>query len=253
MRKDDLGDRMKMLEKLEAGRKFIPLLPVCIRLDGKNFSKFTKGLERPYDERLSNLMIEVTRHLVSTSNAVIGFTQSDEISLILYSDNYQTQLYFDGKVQKLVSVLAATASAVFTGILSQHIPELDGDIAMFDCRAWTVPTKMEAINTLVWRELDATKNSVSMAARHYYPHKELQGKKRPEMLDMLMDLGVNWNDYPTFFKRGTYVKRQMRQRLVPEIQKVVDRSVIDVYNIPPLAKIVNKVEVIFEDQAIERL
>ena len=246
MSKDSLGDRMKLLEKIEAGRKFIPLLPICVRLDGKNFSRFTKGLKRPYDERLSNLMVETTRALVEASNAVIGFTQSDEISLILYSDDYNRQVYFDGKVQKIVSVLASIASATFTASLGKYVPEKDGATAMFDCRAWNVSSKMEAVNTLVWRELDATKNSVSMAARHYYSHKALQGKKREIMMDMLMDVGVNWNDYPTFFKRGIYVKRQPIQVMSDLLKTMVDRHVIDVYNIPPLAKIINKNEVIFE-------
>ncbi|HLD91232.1 MAG TPA: tRNA(His) guanylyltransferase Thg1 family protein [Patescibacteria group bacterium] len=249
MNKDALGDRMKLLERYESGRQFTPLLPICVRLDGKCFSTLTKGLKRPYDERLSHLMINVTGALVSMSNAIIGYTQSDEISLILYSDSYNKQVYFDGKIQKIVSVLASAASVMFSSYLKEVIPEKGEDAGLFDCRAWVVPTKMEAVNTLVWRELDAIKNSVSMAARFHYAHKELHSKNREEMLDMLMRKGVNWNDYPTHFKRGTYVKRQLIKKATRLNDIFVNRHIVAEYLIPPLSKLSNKEEVIFEGAA----
>jgi tRNA(His) guanylyltransferase len=84
--KMNLNDRMKMYEKFETGRRFLPKLPVIARLDGRSFHSFTNGLGRPFDERLSNLMVNVTNFLVEGSNACIGYTQSDEISLVFYSD-----------------------------------------------------------------------------------------------------------------------------------------------------------------------
>lgn len=258
--KDELGDRMKLYEQAEAGRMATPLLPVCIRLDGKGFSQWTRGLNRPYDDRLSGLMIEVTRGLVMMTGALVGYTQSDEISLVLYSDDVKSELFFNGKLQKLVSVCAAQATASFNAMVPDYLPEKEGRLALFDCRAWTVPTLEEAANVLLWRELDATKNSVSMAARSLYSHKELQDKSRAEMMDLLMAKGVNWNDFPTFFKRGTYVKRvTSSRRFTPEeIEKlptrhearknpdlVVERSDVQVVEFPPLSKVPSRVDLLF--------
>ncbi|KKL92895.1 hypothetical protein LCGC14_1880070, partial [marine sediment metagenome] len=106
---DNFGDRMKMYEKAESGRRFMPLLPVYARLDGRSFSRFTKGFNRPYDKRMSEAMIDTTKYLVEETNALIGYSQSDEISLVWYSDSIDSQIFFDGKIQKMVSVLAALA------------------------------------------------------------------------------------------------------------------------------------------------
>lgn len=98
--KDLFGDRMKMYEGIEAGRSFIPLMPVCIRLDGKAFHNWTKGLERPFDESFRSIMVETTKYLVDETCAVMGYTQSDEISLILYSNKIESQIYFDGNIDE---------------------------------------------------------------------------------------------------------------------------------------------------------
>jgi tRNA(His) 5'-end guanylyltransferase len=158
---DEFGNRMKEYEGQEAQRRFLPLLPICVRIDGKNFSNWTRNLERPYDARLSDVMIGVTRALMEESNAVLGYTQSDEISLILYSDRYQSQVYFDGKIQKLVSVLASMATGYFNEFAKAQFKEGYPGLANFDCRAWTVPNQEEAANAILWREKDATKNSIS--------------------------------------------------------------------------------------------
>lgn len=261
--KDDLGDRMKLYEQAEAGRMATPLLPVCIRLDGKGFSQWTRGLNHPYDERLSRLMVEVTQGLVKTTGALVGYTQSDEISLVLYSDDVKSDLYFHGKFQKLASVCAAQATALFNAGVPGAIPEKEGLLALFDCRVWTVPTLGEAANVFLWRELDATKNSVSMAARSVYSHKALQNKSRSDMMDLLMEKGINWNDYPTFFKRGTYIKRVLSSRKFTsdEIERLpikhearsnpdlmVERSDVQVVDFPPLPKVVDRVDLLFGQQ-----
>lgn len=256
---DDFGDRMKEFEQMEAGRKALPLLPIIIRLDGKGFSRWTKGLERPFDEKLSRLMIEVTEQLVDHFNACVGYTQSDEISLVLYSDDYKKENYFNGKIQKLVSVSASVATAYFNTYASRIFA--GKPLAFFDSRVWTVPNKMEAANAILWREQDATKNSVSMAAREYYSHKELHKQGRADMMDMLMEKGVNWNNYPAFFKRGTFVQRvkkfskftpdeierlpaQHAARNNPDLQ--IERQVIEPVSMPPFGKVTNRVEVIFD-------
>jgi tRNA(His) guanylyltransferase len=208
--KDNLGDKLKDLEQIEAGRKVMKGLPVMARLDGRSFSKFTKGLKRPYDDRMSQLMIDTTKYLVKETQACVGYCQSDEITLCWYFPYESTSEYmFDGKYQKLVSTLSAMATAFFNKNLSDRIPEKADQLPTFDCRVWQVPTLREVYLNFLWREQDATKNSISMAAHHYFPHNDLIGKTGVEKQALLLsDRDVNWNDYPTFFKRGTYVQRK---------------------------------------------
>jgi tRNA(His) 5'-end guanylyltransferase len=257
---DEFGDRMKQYEMAEAGRCLIPLLPIMVRLDGRAFHTLTSRLQRPYDERFSKIMVEVTKFLVEESNAKLGYTQSDEISLVLHSDDYQSQVFFDGRIQKLVSVLASLCTAKFVSLMGT-IEEFAGKSASFDCRVWNVPNKVEAANTILWRELDATKNSISMATRTYYSHKEVDGKNGSQMQEMLFQKGINWNNYPDFFKRGTYVQRRVVSRkftadeiaVLPEKHEarknpelVVERSDVSVLSfVPPLSRLSNREEFVF--------
>jgi len=266
---EDFGDRMKLYENVESARRFMPLLPVCVRLDGRSFSKFTKGMKRPYDEKMSELMINTTKYMVEETNANIGYTQSDEISLVFYSDDFKSQIFFDGRIQKMTSTLAAMCSVYFNSKLPEYFLDKVKFMPTFDCRAWQVPSLVEAVNTILWREQDATKNSISMAARSYFSHKMLQDKNGSEMQEMLFSKGVNWNDYPTFFKRGTYIQRRKIVRkftageldLLPEKHEArknpdlkIERTEIRVLDLPPLSKVINRVEVIFEgiDPIIEK-
>jgi tRNA(His) guanylyltransferase len=257
MSTDIFGDRMKLYEMAEAGRMFMPRLPICLRLDGRSFSTWTRGLERPYDTRLHDLMVLVTRALVEETGATIGYTESDEISLLLFSDDLKTQVWFGGRIQKIVSTAAAVASAVFNGNCDRYIPGKGA--ATFDCRAWQVPTLDEAANVILWREFDASKNSVQQAARHYYSHQELLDKNTSEMQEMLHAKGVNWNDYPAWFKRGSYLQRRKTERkftaeeldkLPPKHQArsnpdlLVERHDVVALDMPILSKVTNRVDVL---------
>lgn len=207
--KTSLGDRMKMYEQPSTSRKAFKGQPLIVRLDGKSFHTFTKGLLRPYDQRLSDLMVEVTRALVDRFQAKVGYTQSDEITLVWYVQPHDTAEYpFDGRFQKMESLLAGFASAIFNVLLPQRIPEKAGSMPIFDARAFVVPTIKEAYHAILWRQQDATKNAISMAAHTHFSHKSLQGLHGAEMQDRLFkEKGINFNDYPAFFKRGTFVKR----------------------------------------------
>lgn len=253
---DKLGDRMKMYEQMEAGRKLMPGLPICIRVDGRAFHTFTKGMQRPYDENMSIAMIETMKFLVEQTDACIGYVQSDEISLIL-SDIKAPM--FDGKVAKLNSVIASMATAKFNDVIHKTYP--NKPYAFFDCRCWNTPSRYEAVNNILWREFDATKNSISMAARSKYSDAALLGKNSSQKQDMLMEAGINWNDYPVFFKRGTYARRVVTTRkfteeeleLLPQNHEarknpdlVITRSSIELIDMPILTTVTNKVEVIFD-------
>lgn len=265
---ETLGDRMKGYESLEAGRRLMPRLPAAARIDGRSFSAFTRDLQRPYDERLSRLMIETTRALVRETSARIGYTQSDEITLLFYADEPDGAIYFDGRVHKMVSQLAAQATAVFNHLLPQYLPEkaaLSSPLSLptFDCRVWALPSLAEATNVLLWRELDATKNSISMAARALYPHESLLNKHGGELQEMLFAKGVNWNGYPAFFKRGTYLQRRLvrrrftadelevlperhHARLNPDLE--VERAAYVELDIPPFSKVINREGVAFHGE-----
>ena len=264
--KDIFGTRMKEYEVIEAGRKFIPLLPVCARLDGKSFHTYTKKFTRPYDMRFNRLMIDTTKFLVNETNACMGYSQSDEISLVYYSDDYNSQIFFDGKIQKMNSILTSMTTAFFNGqsqsrLRDPLVPYLP--MAYFDCRVWQVPTLTEAANVFLWREQDATKNSISMAASHYYSHKQLDKKSGKEKQEMLFQKGVNWNDYPNFFKRGTFIQRHdvTRKFTIEEINKLpakheartnpdlqIKRNEIRELDMPKFSSVSNRVSVIFEGQ-----
>lgn len=209
MSKDALGDRMKMYENVESDRRFMPLLPIVARLDGMGFSKFTKGMERPFDRRMSYAMIETAKRLLEETHAVCAYTQSDEITLAWYSDSLKSQVWFDGRILKMNTALAAKASVIFNNIIAERLPEYKHKDPAFDCRAFNMPNLEEAANNFLWRERDATKNSISMAATAYYSHKQVLGKNGKERLDMLMEKGINWNHYPAFFKRGTFIQRRV--------------------------------------------
>jgi tRNA(His) guanylyltransferase len=264
--KTGFGDRMKAYERQETSRRLLPLLPVIVRIDGKNFSRFTEGLERPYDPRLSELMVATTRYLVTESNALCGYTQSDEISLLLYSDEIKSQIFFDGKIQKINSVLASMTAAYFNHHKALALPSKREELANFDSRVWSVPTRVEAANVFLWRERDATKNSISMAAREHYSHQELLGKSSNEIQEMLFQKGVNWNDYPAFFKRGSFVQRRQvlkaydaeelatlpaKHEAHANPQLEIERSEIATIEMPPFDKVINRVEVLFEGQPPE--
>lgn len=261
MKNDSLGDRMKAYERQYAGQRLLPLIPLCARMDGKAFHTFTAGLPRPYDERLSRLMTDTTRYLVEETGALIGYTQSDEISLVWYSDDPKSQVYFNNNLLKMTSVLSSLTTAYFNSRLAEAIPERAGRLALFDARIWNVPVLYEAANYLLWRELDATRNSITMAAQSLYSHNELQNKNSSQKQDMLHAKGVNWNNYPSFFKRGTYLQKRKvtRPYSATEIDKLplkhwarknpdlqIERQEIAVLDLPPLRRIANRTEVIFQ-------
>lgn len=226
----NLGDRMKLYES-QFDNKLLPLLPLMARLDGQCFHSFTKGLEKPFDINLSNLMIATAEFLLLKNHALVAYTQSDEITLLFYKEE-NLDSYFANRICKLSSILASQASAFFNINLSNYLPNKSNLLPIFDCRVWNVPNKIEAVNNLLWRELDATRNSITSAAQSVYSHKELQNKSSSDKHEMLWQKGINWNDYPNFFKRGIY----LRKRVVPVKMEL-----------PPLVKIINRVEVIFDD------
>lgn len=259
---DDFGDRMKGYEGAEAMRKLMPLLPIMVRLDGRAFHTFTRGMARPYDHEFHGLMCETTMHLVKETNAVLGYTQSDEISLVILPQG-KAEPYFGGRIQKICSILAASCSVKFNWELSRVYPDLGDKFPIFDARVWNVPTLQEAANTILWREQDAAKNSISSAANAYFSHKSLHGldsKQKQEKL--FQEKGINWNDYPDGCKHGYFIKRVVTSKpftteelasLPPKHEAhknpnlIITRSKYSLVEMPKLSSIQNLPDVLFGD------
>jgi tRNA(His) 5'-end guanylyltransferase len=204
--KDVLGDKIKAYER-DAETRPSGNLPIIVRLDGKNFSKWTKGLAKPYDTCMSEIMRDVTTALVQYCNSTISYTQSDEISLVITRNSGGGELFFGGRYQKLASVLASLATYTFNQLVSERMPSKKGKMALFDARVFEVPSIEDAVNVLEWRADDCRRNSVSCLAQTKFSHKELQLKNVGEMKGMLKAVGASWDDTPEFYRNGYYVKR----------------------------------------------
>ena len=227
---DNLGDRMKENYENRSKTYLTRRTPVIIRLDGKAFHSFTKGFERPYDKVFHDSMNSTLKYLCeSIQGCKFGYTQSDEISLLITDfDTLTTDAWFGYSVQKMCSIAASMATLAFNRFLNCYTvdyrnniprdedgyldPEYDNQWkryanacnkgAMFDARCFNVPED-EVVNAFVWRQKDATRNAIQMLGQCNFSHKELQGKSCNEIQDMLMtQKGINFNDMPTVFKRG---------------------------------------------------
>ena len=263
MKKDSLGDRMKQYE----GIPKISLMrrnPVIIRIDGKAFHTFTHGFRRPFDNILIESMQETMRYLCENiQGCKMGYCQSDEISLLITDyENINTAAWFDYQVQKMCSIAASMATLAFNRVFSkvfykwgnENLPDWDvGGTnkpvdekliklcniyesasekgAMFDARCFSIP-KEEVCNYFIWRQQDATRNSIQMVAQANFSHKQLQNKSCDELQEMLwQEKNINWNDFETVKKRGSCCTKtgkhtiidiqtgEQKDRLVWEIDK----------------------------------
>ena len=190
--KDDLGDRMKAYEGEHAKRRLDPTKVTIARIDGRSFSKFTRGFLKPFDTVITEAMNDTTMALVTKTHADIGFVQSDEITLIWREqEDPLSSMFFDWREQKLVSVLASIAAAEFNWNMIENL--MDGKSQQqikvqlvrphFDCRVWSVPDRGEAANTLLWRAQDARRNGISSYCQKHVSHKRLQGLNQAAMLE----------------------------------------------------------------------
>lgn len=227
---DELGKRMKVYEAVPKN-VLMKRTPVAIRIDGKAFHTFTRGMKKPFDDILIATMQDTMKYLCENiQGCVLGYTQSDEITLILVDyQTLETAAWFDYEVQKLCSISAAMATLAFNTAYNKRIVQIQlpatleymseekqsgflhyyhlyhdkANKAMFDSRCFNIP-KEEVTNLVYWRQLDATRNSIQMVGQANFSHKELQNKSCNDIQDMLMlQKGINWNDFPTTQKRGS--------------------------------------------------
>ena len=229
---DELGKRMKENYENVAKTRLMRRTPVAIRIDGKAFHTFTKGFQKPFDEVLIKSMQQTMQYLCENiQGCVFGYTQSDEITLILVDYKKLTSsAWFDYEVQKVCSIAASMATMAFNKYFYQEVLEWYSKMkpttladeqaivaqvqvykkaaetgAMFDARCFNIP-KEEVTNLIYWRQLDATRNSIQMVGQTYFSHAQLEGKNQNDIQEMLwQNCGINWNDFPTHQKRGSCV------------------------------------------------
>jgi tRNA(His) 5'-end guanylyltransferase len=220
-KKQSLGDRIKSSYE-DRSKTFLNRRTITIiRLDGKGFSKFTKGLNKPFDDGFSQDMDATALYLCENiQGAKFAYTQSDEISVVLCDfDNIETDAWFDYNVQKMTSIAASLATAKFNQLrMARNVVDTDDgfnsfgimafNLAFFDARVFQVPNVDEMFNAILWRQQDCTRNSISMAASAAYSHKELEKKSSNMKQEMLFQKGINWNDYLPKYKRGSVVKKE---------------------------------------------
>lgn len=260
-KRDSLGDRMKRYESVPKTR-LTRRIPVIIRLDGKAFHTFTRGFVRPFDSVLMQTMDDTMKYLCENiQGCVLGYKQSDEISLVLV--DYQTlttEPWLDYQVEKMCSIAASMATLAFNTAWRKNVDAWATDInldwdcpdlidpdclnqakvytsrfnsALFDARVFNVP-KEEVNNCILWRQQDATRNSIQLAGQAQFSYKQLHNKSCNQIQDMLfIEKGINWNDYPTSCKRGTCcIKRivdvpgaKARSDTIQRKKWVIDRDI----------------------------
>lgn len=259
---DDLGLRIKNNYEKISQTKLMRRCPVMVRIDGRAFHSYTRGFKRPFDEILVKSMQDTTKYLCENiMGCVLGYTQSDEITLVLIDyQKHTSQAFFDYEVQKLCSIIASMATMAFNKAFykafdewgHENLPDwdmggtnepVDESImklcevygkaqekgAMFDCRCFNIP-KEEVTNAIYWRQLDAARNSIQMVGQANFSHKELQNKSCNDIQDMLMlQKGINWNDIPTHLKRGSCcIKEEYKDSSVlPDMQVTRTRWIVD--------------------------
>lgn len=177
-------------------------MPIIIRLDGKSFSSYTKGFEKPYDIKIRDAFIFATKALFEEVQGLkISYQQSDELTLLITDyDTLNTQGWFNGNLQKIVSVSSSILTANFNEYMFQN--KFSNKLAYFDSRAFLLP-KEEVCNAFLFRQNDSTRNSISCLGQKHFSHKQLNKKNTSEVQEMLFqEKGINWNNEPTWAKRG---------------------------------------------------
>lgn len=216
---DDFSVRMKEYEKVNT-TYLTKRMPILIRVDGKAFHTYTKGMEKPFDKDLAFAMQETAKYLCKTmTGCKLAYTQSDEITLLLINYNpfkFGTETYYNNNKTKIETIAASKATVGFNQVMSKLYPEKEW--AEFDARAWTIP-KEEVANAFIWRQLDATKNSIAMVAQaHFHQNKlnNLNGKQLQEKL--WQEKQINWSKLPIWQKRGVAIikKEIVKQGQTPD-------------------------------------
>lgn len=208
MKNDSLGTRIKKNYESRYDIRLPRRSYVYGRLDGQAFHTFTQNLKKPFDFELIDDLIKSTEYLCSyISGCKFGYVQSDEISILLTDfETQESEAFFDYKLQKLCSIAASHFTAKFNQL--RWARGYTSEFATFDARFFSIADPVEVVNTFLWRQRDIERNSLSMLAQANFSHKQLTGKKKQQLHDMLHGIGINWNDLPGICKRGVLVEKK---------------------------------------------
>lgn len=203
---DSLGDRMKEYEDVSKHR-LVRRMPAILRLDGRAFHTVTRNMRKPFDEGFINCMRMAALHMIqAVQTAQLVYVQSDEISILLKDyTRLETEAWFDGQIQKMVSISAALCSNQFNIWLKANF-EAYHPPQVFDSRVFNIP-KEDVCNYFIWRQKDASRNSINSLGQAHFSHTELLNKSQNDVLDMLHAKGIAWNHMETTHKRGFCVVR----------------------------------------------
>lgn len=243
--KDALGQRMKGYE--EETRTFLEeKKPTIMRLDGKAFHTYTQQFEKPFDPVLINTMDQTAIYLCSKiQGAQFAFVQSDEITIFLSDEmSDEAQLWYDGNVQKMVSVSASMAAAAFNRMMfykrmlditsfdpntlrpSYNASEFEDIMRMasaeFDSRVFQVPDYQEVVNNFLWRQEDCRKNSISSVAQNIFSPKQLDKKNSDDKLAMCAEAGDPWDAYDPKLKWGRFIQKETYVTNIPYMRGGVE-------------------------------
>jgi len=271
MRNDSLGDRMKYYEKISSFQ-LIHQLPIIVRVDGRAFHSVTKGFDKPFDEIMIKTMQETMMSLCEeVSNCRFGYVQSDEISILIYpKDVVNSEAFFSGKIQKIVSITASIATISFYKNFIKNVEEWKLKIdssknkdfeklqksymkviengVNFDSRCFQLP-KEEVLNYFIWRQQDAVRNSIQGLAQLKFSQKQRMNKNCNELQDMLHEnFGINWNDEKIVHKRGTACVKNPVEIITPQNETVVREKWTFDYEMPILTQDRNYIENLFIEQ-----
>lgn len=211
---DVIGSRMKQFYEDRAKTALLRRCYTIIRIDGKAFHSFCRGLEKPFDDGLMEDMDQTAVYLCKNiMGAKFAFIQSDEISILMTDfDELGTTSWFDSDVQKVCSVSASMATRAFNELRLKRLGIENMKWAEFDSRVFQIPDPAEVFNYMLWRQRDTTRNSISTVAQSLYSDKELHKKDSNQKQEMIFQKGINWNDYAPRYKRGRMVVKEMYEK-----------------------------------------
>ena len=271
-----LDDRMKEYEAVTTSYSLIHRIPVYARIDGRAFHTFCRPLNKPFDDDFVSVMQKTCAYLVEKTNALVGYVESDEISLAWAEPS---KMPFETRLFKLESVLAAMATSAFTlyGLETKLADRIRSLMPHFDCRVCQLPDLSELANMFVWRQQDCLKNSITMVALSKFSHNELQGKNSVDKVNMLLTKGINYyDDIAEHLRLGSFFRRELYYKTLTadEVNKIPEKNrgtllhehstdgidtyaairshVVQFYPEYPLQEIENKIEVLFNHATAER-
>lgn len=212
--KDVLGNRMKDQYESRSRAALLRRCYTIIRVDGKTFTSYCRGLIRPFDDGLMEDMDHMATYLCKNiMGAKCAFIQSDEVSILMTDfEEKATQSWFDNDIQRVCSISAAMATRSFNEARLKRLGAENMRWAEFDSRVFQIADREEVMNYMVWRQGDTTRNSISSVAQSLYSHKELHGVNSDKKQELIFQKGVNWNDLAPRYKRGRMVVKETYEK-----------------------------------------